>query len=83
MQYTYTFWPWRAGAKPKTPTPKPTDRPTDHTNQPCHSQEHKKTQVAMEVGERRLVARRPVHVYFGDEVRASWVSSHHLLLGDI
>lgn len=26
-------------------------------------------QVAMEVGERRLVARRPVHVYFGDEVR--------------
>lgn len=32
-----------------------------------------RTQVAMEVGERRLVARRPVHVYFGDEVRAFFI----------
>lgn len=24
--------------------------------------------VAMEIGERRLVARKPVHIYFGEEV---------------
>jgi len=31
--------------------------------------------VAMEVGERRLVARRPVHVYFGDELTPDRVGS--------
>ncbi|GAB5034253.1 glycerol-3-phosphate acyltransferase [Nannochloropsis oceanica] len=31
--------------------------------------------VAMEVGERRLVARRPVHVYFGDELTPERVGS--------